>query len=110
MQAAQRIGISGSARALAQDRAVPLQAQGLQGAKNLVGRAVALPRRIEILDAHPPLAMLRACVQIAADGRNQGAEMKFTRGGGREAPAVEGKALARPVAVALTRSPTDLFL
>jgi hypothetical protein len=85
-----------------------MQAQRLQAAKDLVGRSRALPWRIEILDTHQPRAVMRARVEVAADGCNQGAEMKLARGGGREAPAVWGRVLTRRLAAALTRPLADL--
>ena len=80
---------------LAQDGPVPFHAEGFEIGQDLVGRAGARAWRVEVLDADQPLTRMRARIEVAADGGNQGTEMQGTAGGRRKAPAVGSHAGAR---------------
>jgi hypothetical protein len=57
--------------ALAQDGTVPPQTEGFEIGQDLVGRAWAGARRVEVLDTEQPFSAMRAGIEIAADGRDQ---------------------------------------
>src|SRR5688500_6882398 len=75
-----------------------MQPERLEGPQDLVGGAWAFAGRIDVFDANQPAPPVRARVQKAADGRDQGAEMERAAGRGREASYV----------TALTRTSCDL--
>ena len=87
-QARERRLVGGLARALVNDGTVPFEAEPFQRFDNAFRGARLFPWRIDILDAHQPAAALAARLQIAGGRGEQGAEMQWPGGRGREAPDV----------------------
>ena len=57
--------------ALPQDGPIPVQAEEVQRAQDVVGRARADTRRVEVFDPDKPLATVRTSIQVAADGSHE---------------------------------------
>jgi len=57
--------------ALPQDGPIPVQAEEVQRAQDVVGRARADTRRVEVFDPDQPFTPVRARVEVAADGSDQ---------------------------------------
>ena len=68
-QGADRVVMGGAAIALPRDGPVPVEAVDLEGGKNLVAGSLLFARRIDVLDAQQPLAVMTACFEIT---RNRG--------------------------------------
>ena len=85
-------GVEGAALRLTHDRPVPLEAVALERGQDIALRAGVAARTVDILDAHDPFAARRACIAIARDGRDQGAEVKRAGRRGSETTAVDRRA------------------
>ena len=79
-QACKRCLMGRSAAALVNDRPVPFEAVALECLKDALRCSRLLPGRVDILDAHQPVAAALACLQIAGGRSKQGAEMKWPGG------------------------------
>ncbi len=89
-QPAQRLRIDPAALALAQHRPIRRHSEPVQGPELAFSRAGNFPRRIQVFDAHQPVAAGAARHQPAAQGRDQRAEVQGTGGRGRETAAGAG--------------------
>jgi hypothetical protein len=63
-----------------------MKTKGLESSQDLIGGTADHTRAIEILHAHEPAAPVAARIGIAADRSDQGSEVEFAGGRGREAP------------------------
>src|SRR5688572_4710564 len=70
-----RLAIGLTPRALPEHIAVPFESEGVERAQHGVGAARDHARRVDIFDAYQPACAVGACIEVAADGRKQGAEM-----------------------------------
>lgn len=60
--------VFGAADALPDDFAIPLESVSVERSNNGVAGAGLFARRINILDAHQPFALLAACLKVAGYG------------------------------------------
>ena len=84
----QRSTIGCTPRALIDHGLVPVHAEGFECAQDVVRGTGNDARRVEIVDAHEPVATCRARGQIAACGGNQRSGMQRTARCRSEAPAI----------------------
>ncbi len=77
-----------AARALVDDRSVPLEAVALECRENLRCRTGLFAWGVDILDPDQPESVPGACLEIAGDGSKQGAKVQGAGGRGRETPDV----------------------
>lgn len=59
--------------ALVEDRSVPMQTEGFEGAENPVARVGRGTKGIDIVDPQQPLALLRLGLKKTGQGRVEGA-------------------------------------
>ncbi len=71
--------------ALVFDRAIPGEAEVLQGAQDIGVAAGFEAGEVQVLHAHQPAAAVMAGIQVAADGSHQGAQMQGAGRRGGEA-------------------------
>lgn len=82
--------------ALIDDLSIPLEAVSLKQAQDFIGMSLVAARLVQVFHSQQPLAAMLACIEITANGGNQGAEMQRPGRGGREAPDVISRAQAFP--------------
>ena len=75
-EARQRLLVEFRAGALADDRPVPLESEGVERPKDRIGGAGYLARPVDVLDANEPCAALRARIEVAADRRQERARVQ----------------------------------
>jgi hypothetical protein len=63
----QRVGVRRLPLALVFHRAIPAEAEALQGAQDLIGAAALDARGVEVFDAQQPAAVVMARVKITAE-------------------------------------------
>ena len=80
------------APALVDHRAVPFEAEGIEGAQDVVGGPGDFAGAVQVLHAQQPSAVPGAGVQITTEGGDQGAEVQVAGGGrGEAAPVFVGR-------------------
>src|SRR5581483_12312484 len=72
----ERLAVGEVAPALVEHGLVPLEAERLEHAQDLVGRAGDLARAVEVFHAHEPVAAARARLEVAADRGDQRTEVQ----------------------------------
>jgi hypothetical protein len=72
----ERLGVRVGSLTLVDDRAVPLEAQGLQRLQDLLGASGDAAVPVQILDPYPPAAAVMARIQEAAKRRYERAQVQ----------------------------------
>src|SRR5690606_30103055 len=85
-QLGNRLFVSLAPGGLIEERAVPQQAMGFQCRQDLGGGLRRLAQWIDVFDSNQPGTLVMAGIQIASQGADQGAEMKWAGWGWRKTP------------------------
>ena len=88
LKGVESISVGICSAALVDHAFVPLEPECAQGAKDQIGRPRDLARAVEVFHADQPDASVGARVRIAGHGREERAEMEWTRRGRRETASI----------------------